>query len=112
METMTSAFPSSICGHNRAQLDNIIFYSGPASKKTRDTASTDADEGPDIDMVFAEDAQQEWAAGTEWWDPAGGFDITGEGEPYSQCSRSGLPSNARELRHPECIQYKLGGAGG
>jgi hypothetical protein len=96
METMTSSFPSSTRGQNSVQLDKIIFYSGPASTKTREITPTDADEWPDIDMVFAEDAQQHWAAGTEWWDAAGGFDITGEGEPCSQCPPSGLPSNARD----------------
>jgi hypothetical protein len=96
METMTYSFPSSARGQNGVQLDSIIFYSGPASAKTREITPTDADEGPDIDMVFAEDAQQEWAASTEWWDPAGGFDITGEGEPCSQCPPCGLPSNARD----------------
>ena len=96
METMTYSFPSSTRGHNGVQLDSIIFYSGPASTKTREITPTNADEGPDIDMVFVEDAHQEWAAGTEWWDPAGGFDITGEGEPRSQCTPCSLPSNARD----------------
>jgi hypothetical protein len=114
MEMMTSAFPSTArpYSHNPALLDKIIFYSGPV--KTRETSSTAADELPDIDMTLAETAQQEWAAvdGTERLDPAGGFDITGEGELYSQRSRSGLPFNARGFRHLECNRYKLGSVGG
>jgi hypothetical protein len=87
METMTSSFPSSARGQTRAQLDKIIFYSGPASANTREIMPTDIDEGPDIDMVFAEDTQQEWAAGTGWLDPTGSLDITGEGEPCTQWPR-------------------------
>ena len=107
MQALTSSFPSSTLGHNRAQLDNIIFYSGPASAKTREITPIDADEWSDVDMIFAEASQQECALATEQLDPAGGFDIMGEGEPCSQCPQSGLPSNALEIRHPECNRYKL-----
>ena len=114
METMTSAFPSSTPSFNIAQFDNIIFYSGPASAKTREVTRIDPDEWPDIDMILAEDVQQEWAAvdGTQRLDPACGFGITGEGEPYSERSHSGLPSNARGFRHSACNRYKLSSAGG
>ena len=107
MQALTSSFPSSTRGHNRAQLDNIIFYSGPASANPREITPIDTDEWSDVDMIFAEASQQEWVAATEQLDPAGGFDIMGEGEPCSQCPQSGLPSNALEIRHPECDRYKL-----
>jgi hypothetical protein len=84
MQALTSSFPSSTRGRYRAQLDNIIFYSGPASAKTREFTPIDADEWPDVDMIFAEASQHEWVAATEHLGPLGGFDITGEGEPRSQ----------------------------
>ena len=58
-------------------------------------------------MIFAEASQQEWVAATEQLDLAGSFDIMGEGEPRSQCPQNGLPSNALEIRHPECNRCKL-----
>jgi hypothetical protein len=107
MQALTSSFPSSTRSHNGVQLDNIIFYSGPASAKTRETTPIDADEWSDIDMIFAE----EWVATTEQLDPTGGFDITREGERYSQFLHSGLPSNVLVIRHPECNRSQLGSAG-
>ena len=112
MQALTSSFPSSTRSHNGVQLDSIIFYSGPASMKTRATAPIHADEWSDVDMIFAEASQHEWVATTEQLDPTGGFDITSEGERYSQCLPSGLPSNALGIRHPACNRYKLDSAHG
>ena len=81
MEALTSSFPSTTRGHHRAQLDDIIFYYGSASAKTRETGSTEDDEWPDIDMMFVEATQHERVAATEHVDLIGGFDIMGEGEP-------------------------------
>ena len=94
METMTSSFPLSTRGENDVQLDRVIFYSGPKSAKTRKSPPSDADQWLDVDVILAEAAQQKWVAGIEGSDPAGGFDIIGEGEPCSQCPHGGLPSNA------------------
>jgi hypothetical protein len=81
MQALTSTFPSSTRGHNGVQLDNIIFYSGPASTKTREPSPIDADEWPDVDMIFAETPRHELTvATTEQFYPASSFDITGEGE--------------------------------
>ena len=112
METMTSSFPSSARNHTRAQIDNIIFYTGPASAMTREPLSTNADKWPDIDMIFAEAAQQEWTPSIERLDPTGGIDITSKGEFWSWCLYSGLPFNTREIRHLECGRYKRCSAGG
>jgi hypothetical protein len=70
---LTSSFPSTTRGHNRAQLDSIIFYSGPASAKTRETASTENDEWLETNMIFADSAQHALL------DAAGGLDITSIG---------------------------------
>jgi hypothetical protein len=102
MQALTSSFPSSTRGHNRAQLDNIIFYSGSASAKTCEITPIDTDECSDVDMIFAEASHQECVAAIEQVDPGGGFDITGGGEPCSQWPQSGLPSNALDVRHSEC----------
>ena len=112
MQALTSSFPSSTRGHNRVQLDSIIFYSGPASTKFRETTPIDADEWSDVEMIIAEASQQEWVAATAQLGPAGGFDIMGKGEPCSQCPQSGLPSNALAVRHSGCNRYQLGSAGG
>ena len=101
MQALTSSFPSSNHSYNGVQLDNIIFYSGPASAKTRETTPINADEWPDVDMIFAEALRHELVAATEHLDPARSFNIKGEGEPCSQFLHSGLPSNTREIRHPE-----------
>ena len=95
MQALTSSFPSSNRSRNGVQLDNIIFYSGPASTKTRGTTPIDADEWPDVDMIFAEVSQQELVAATEPLDPPRGFNIQGEGEPCPQLLHRGLPSNTR-----------------
>lgn len=49
---------------------------------------------------------------TEHLDPAGGFDITDEGEPCPQFLYSGLPFNVLEIRHPECNRHQLDSADG
>jgi len=80
METMTSAFSLSTRSHHGVQLDNIIFYSCPASTNVRKAPPIDADEWPDVDMIFMEASQQEWMGNTEQLDPAGGLETTVEGE--------------------------------
>ena len=52
MQALTFSFPSSTRSHNGVQLDSIIFYSGPASMETRETTPIDADEWPDVGVIF------------------------------------------------------------
>jgi hypothetical protein len=99
MRALTSSFPSSTRDHDRAQLDNIIFYSGPTSAKPRRTTSTDSDEWTDIDMIFAGSSPYERVATIEHLDLTDGMEIVGEGEPCVQYRQSGLPSNALDTRY-------------
>lgn len=85
---MTCSFPSS----TRAQLDNIIFYAGPPSKKSCELASTNADEWSDIDEILAQATREERATGIEDFDFATGFDGTGEGELSLRLLCTGTPS--------------------
>ena len=112
MEPMTSAFPSNTPSHNSVKLDNIIFYSGPASAKTREVTPIDTEDWSDVDEVVAGAAQQGWVAatGARQLDPASCFQTTGEGEHYSQRSHSGSPSNVQDIRHPECNRHGLSSA--
>lgn len=64
-----------------AQLDNIVFYTGPPSEKRRGAASPGAEEWPDIDELLAMAAQAEHGTGVEELDSTG-FEIMGEGECY------------------------------
>ena len=95
METLTSSFPSS----TRAQLDNIIFYPGPASEKRCKSASTGADEWLDIDEILAQVLREVWRASTEECDLTGGFDVMGRGELRFRRPRSGLPANTLDGRY-------------
>ena len=83
MQVLTSPFPSSNRSHDGVQLENIIFYSGPASVKTREITPVNADEWPEVDTTFAEASQRERVAAIVRLGPAGGFDITGGGERWS-----------------------------
>ena len=105
---MTRSFPSS----TRAQLDKIIFYAGPPSKTSRESASTDAEEWPDIDEILAQADQQEWAAGIEGFDFTTGFESTREGELrlHHPCSRT--PANALNYRISKHSRHGLCNAGG
>ena len=103
MEALTSSFTSSNRGHNGVQLDNIIFYSGPASVKTHETTPIDADEWFDGEVIFADASQQVRAADTEQLDVAGGSNIMNEGKPCCRCLYGDLPSNVLATRHPECV---------
>lgn len=81
METMTSFFTSNPCpSRPSAQVDNIIFYSGPASKKAREPAPTIADECRDIDEFLAQTESQGWPTGVEHFDVTAGFDLMGVGK--------------------------------
>ena len=91
METLTSTFPSTTRGHNRAQLDSIIFYSGPESAKTRKTQYPENDEEwLEISTIFAESTQHESMATTEWLKAAGGLDVTSKGKLLFSMSLYGL----------------------
>ena len=105
---MTCSFPSS----TRAQLDKIIFYSGPPSKTSRESASTDAEEWPDIDEILAQADQQEWAAGIEELDFTTGFKSTREGELRLHHPCSCTPANALNYRISKHSRYELCSAGG
>ena len=95
METMTSSFPSST--YTRPQLDNIVFYSGPASPK-RCASSSNADKWPDIHEILAQAAQQEWETEVEGFDFSGGFDITSDGEFRLHRLCTGPAANALDGR--------------
>ena len=100
MEVMTSSFPSG--NPTRTQLDDIIFYSGPPSKKSYASAPADGDVWPDIDEILAEAAQQHWGTSIERLDLQAGFDVTVKGEPRSNGLYSGPPANALDSRHTKC----------
>jgi hypothetical protein len=84
MEALTSCFPFNVRRDTRAPLDNIISYSGPPPAKSRETASTEGDERPDIDITFVKASQQEEVAVSELLNPTGDLNIVGEGEHGSQ----------------------------
>ena len=102
MQALTSSFPLSTRGHNGVQLNNIIFYSGPAFAKMRETTLMDTDEWSNVEMIFADASQQEWAAATKQLELNGGFNIINEDEPCSQCLYSDLPFNVLVFRLLEC----------
>lgn len=81
MQAPTSTFPSSTRGLDHAQLDNIIFYSGPAAAKPRRNTPTDGDEWTDIDTIFAGPSPYVRMATIEHLDLTGGMETVSDGEP-------------------------------
>lgn len=76
MEAMIRSFPSS----SRAQLDNIIFYGGPPSKKSGNSAFIAVEEWLDTDEILAPAAGEDWTTSKEHYDFTTGYDLYGEGK--------------------------------
>ena len=107
MEAMTCSFSSK----TRAQVDDIIFYTGPPTKKSCELASTDANEWPDVDEIIAQTAQEGWTTGIEDFDFVTRFDSTGEGKLCLQllCTGTANTSSERISRHNRYGLYSTGG---